>query len=80
MRLEELRDNSTSNCPKGYQNILYNIFQVKKRKERNDKNYTNMPRLNFFKYFYHTKQVKQMVSIMLYVHWGDTWYHPDVHA
>lgn len=47
MRLEEVRDNGTSNCPKGYQNILYNIFQVKKRKEQNDKNYTNMPRLNF---------------------------------
>lgn len=43
MRLEEVRDNSTSNCPKGYQNILYNIFQVKKRKEQNDKNYTKAP-------------------------------------
>lgn len=49
MRLEEVRDWTVSQTAQKVTRIiiLYNIFQVKKRKEQNDKNYTNMPRLNF---------------------------------
>ena len=35
MRLEEVRDNSTSNCPKGYQNILFCTTCFKLKKEKN---------------------------------------------
>lgn len=49
MRLEEVRDWTVRQTAQKVTRIiiLYNIFQVKKRKEQNDKNYTNMPRLNF---------------------------------
>ena len=47
MRLEEVRDNSMSNCPKRLPEYTVQHISRKKRKEENDKNYTNMPRLNF---------------------------------